>query len=125
MYVKCCSLRGKNVIRKSQHAYLRDDFILFEQGGYLSLKKQFPVLIAEDDPVSRMLLEKTLVKAGYEVAVVKNGHEALESFSKKFYPIVLTDWMMPRMDGLQLCRAIRKNISTGYVFILYSQPRTL
>ncbi len=81
------------------------------------MKKQFPILIAEDNPVSRMLLEKTLIKAGYEVATVTNGREALESFKKKFFPIVLTDWMMPEMDGPQLCNAIRKNISTGYVFI--------
>ncbi len=81
------------------------------------MENMFPILIAEDDPVSRLFLEKTLVKAGYEVATVMNGREALESFSKKFFPIVLTDWIMPEMDGLQLCRAIRKNISTGYVFI--------
>jgi len=87
------------------------------------LENLFPILIAEDDPVSRMLLEKTLVKAGYEVATVTNGREALESFSKKFFPIVLTDWMMPEMDGLQLCRAIRKNILTGYVFIFILTSR--
>ena len=81
------------------------------------LEKQIPILIVEDDPVSRLLLEKILVKTGYEVATVTNGHEALESFSKKFFPIVLTDWIMPEMDGLELCRTIRKNISTGYVFI--------
>jgi diguanylate cyclase (GGDEF)-like protein len=87
------------------------------------MENLFPILIAEDDPVSRMLLEKTLAKAGYEVATVTNGREALESFSKKFFPIVLTDWMMPEMDGLQLCRAIRKNISTGYVFIFILTAR--
>ncbi|HIJ58118.1 MAG TPA: diguanylate cyclase [Deltaproteobacteria bacterium] len=87
------------------------------------MENLFPILIAEDDPVSRMLLEKTLVKAGYEVATVTNGREALESFSEKFFPIVLTDWMMPEMDGLQLCRAIRKNISTGYVFIFILTAR--
>jgi len=87
------------------------------------LENLFPILIAEDDPVSRMLLEKTLVKAGYEVTTVTNGREALESFSKKFFPIVLTDWMMPQMDGLQLCREIRKNVSTGYVFIFILTAR--
>jgi two-component system cell cycle response regulator len=87
------------------------------------LENLFPILIAEDDPVSRMLLEKTLVKAGYEVATVTNGREALESFRKKFFPIVLTDWMMPEMDGLQLCRAIRENVSTGYVFIFILTAR--
>jgi CheY-like chemotaxis protein len=40
------------------------------------MENLFPILIAEDDPVSRMLLEKTLVKAGYEVATVTNGREA-------------------------------------------------
>jgi len=87
------------------------------------LENMFPILIAEDDPVSRMLLEKILVKAGYEVTTVTNGREALESFSKKFFPIVLTDWMMPEMNGLQLCRAIRKNILTGYVFIFMLTAR--
>lgn len=64
-----------------------------------------------------MLLEKTLAKAGYEAVSVKDGHEALASFRKRFFPIVFTDWMMPEMDGLQLCRAIRKEVSIGYVFI--------
>jgi diguanylate cyclase (GGDEF)-like protein len=78
----------------------------------------FPILLAEDNPVSRKLLEKTLVKAGHEVTSVENGRKALELFNEEFFPIVLTDWMMPEMDGLQLCRAIRKNASPGYVFII-------
>ena len=44
----------------------------------------FPILIAEDNPVSRKLLEKTLLKAGYEVTSVENGRKALELFNKKF-----------------------------------------
>jgi len=82
------------------------------------LKRHFPVLIAEDDPVSRKLLEKTLIKAGYEVMSAKNGRKALELFNKKFFPIILTDWMMPEMDGLELCRTIRKDTHPGYVFII-------
>jgi len=75
-------------------------------------------LIAEDDPVSRKLLEKVLIKAGNKVVSVENGQKALELFNDKFFPIVLTDWMMPEMDGLELCRAIRKNTYPGYVFII-------
>ena len=84
------------------------------------MKHQFPILIAEDNPVSRKLLEKTLVKAGYETVSMENGRKALEIFNKRFFPIVLTDWMMPEMDGLELCRAIRENdsASSGYVFII-------
>lgn len=78
----------------------------------------FPILIAEDDAVTRMLLEKTLIKAGHEVVSVENGRKALELFQERFFPIVLTDWMMPEMDGLELCRAIRKKKNPGYVFIV-------
>ena len=82
------------------------------------MSDNFPILIAEDDPVSRKLLEKVLVKAGNKVVSVENGQKALELFSDKFFPIVLTDWMVPEMDGLELCRAIRKNTYPGYVFII-------
>ena len=79
-------------------------------------RSHFPILIVEDDPVSRRLLEKTLVKAGHEFVSVENGRKALEEFKERFFPIVLTDWMMPEMNGLQLCRAIRERTNTGYVF---------
>jgi len=87
------------------------------------LENRFPVLIVEDDAVSRMLLEMTLMKAGYEVVSAKDGREALACFNKQFFPIVFTDWMMPEMDGLQLCRSIRENVSTGYVFIFLLTAR--
>ncbi len=83
------------------------------------LDSTFPVLLAEDDRLTKRLLERTLLKAGYEVTSVSNGHEALEIFNDKFFPIILTDWMMPEMDGLQLCKSIRENKhSSGYVFIV-------
>ncbi len=93
-------------------------------GDELSLNKMkekeprphFPILIVEDDPVSRRLLEKTLVKAGHEFVSVENGRKALEEFKERFFPIVLTDWTMPEMNGLELCRAIRERTNTGYVF---------
>jgi two-component system cell cycle response regulator len=80
--------------------------------------ERFPVLVAEDNPVSRKLLEKALHKAGYEVVSVKNGQAALDYLKKRFCPIVLTDWMMPEMDGPDLCRAIRKSEFQGYVFVI-------
>jgi len=78
-----------------------------------------PVLIAEDNPVGRRLLEKSLAKAGHEVVSASNGREAFELFKERFFPIVLTDWMMPEMDGVQLCRAIRCHQTPGYVFIVF------
>ena len=82
------------------------------------MKDSFPILIAEDNPVSKTLLEKSLIKAGYEVVSANDGREAFKILKKDFFPIVITDWMMPEMDGLELCRAIRSNDFPGYIFIV-------
>lgn len=83
------------------------------------LTDSFPILIAEDNAVSRKLLEKSLAKAGHEVVAAANGRKALEIFRETFFPMVLTDWMMPEMDGIALCRAIRNHASPGYVYIVF------
>ena len=82
-------------------------------------KDSFPILIAEDDAVSRKLLEKSLAKAGHDVVAAANGRMAFEMFRETFFPMVLTDWMMPEMDGIALCRAIRNHASPGYVYIVF------
>lgn len=87
------------------------------------MKRGFPILLAEDDPISRKLIEKTLLKAGHDVTTVANGRQALELFNEKFFPIVLTDWMMPEMDGLDLCRAVRASTAEGYVYIILLTAR--
>lgn len=65
------------------------------------------ILIADDDAVSQLLLEATLKKLGHEVVVAANGREAWGAFQKESFPVIISDWMMPEMDGLTLCRAIR------------------
>jgi two-component system cell cycle response regulator len=87
------------------------------------LKNDFPILIAEDNPVSRKLMEMTLRQAGYEVVSAENGLEALKVFKERFFPIILTDWGMPEMDGLELCKAIRESPAEGYVFIFLITAR--
>jgi PleD family two-component response regulator len=57
-------------------------------------------LLAEDDPVTRMLMTRFLKKAGYEVDAVANGSEALDKMTKRYYPMLVTDWEMPEMDGV-------------------------
>jgi CheY-like chemotaxis protein len=67
------------------------------------------ILVADDDVLSRRLLEKTLERVGYEVTRVGNGREAVESLSKPDAPrLALLDWMMPELDGPGVCREIRK-----------------
>ena len=78
----------------------------------------YPILLAEDDPISRRLFEKILVKEGFTVTTVENGRKALDLFRQRFFPIVLTDWQMPVMEGPELCRAIREENPDRYVFII-------
>ena len=80
--------------------------------------RSFPILLAEDDPISRRLFEKILAKEGFTVTSVPNGRQALDLFRRQFFPIVLTDWQMPEMEGPELCRAIRGENSDRYVFIV-------
>lgn len=68
------------------------------------------ILIAEDDPTSSFLLERALTKQGYETVVARDGQEAFEFLQGQVFDAVLTDWMMPRMDGITLVRKIRENI---------------
>ena len=82
------------------------------------MEKQFPILIVEDDTITGKLLEKKLSEEGYAVTIAENGIVALEKLSQTFSPIVISDWMMPELDGLGLCRAIRKREWEGYVFII-------
>ena len=83
----------------------------------------FPVLVVEDDPVSSRILEKSLTKSGRKVVTAGNGREALDLLEKTFFPIVITDWMMPELDGLELCRRIRKREWPSYVFIILLTAR--
>ena len=78
----------------------------------------FPILIVDDNEESLRLHERTLTKAGHKVTTAGNGVEALGLFKEQFFPIILSDWMMPEMDGLKLCRAIRKKRLSGYVYII-------
>jgi two-component system cell cycle response regulator len=81
------------------------------------------ILLAEDDPVTRMLMTRFLKKAGYEVDAVANGSEALDRMTKRYYPMLVTDWEMPEMDGVALCKAVRNMQLDGYVYALLLTAR--
>jgi diguanylate cyclase (GGDEF)-like protein len=81
------------------------------------------ILLAEDDPVTRMLMTRFLKNAGYEVDAVCNGSEALDRMTKRYYPMLVTDWEMPEMDGVALCQAVRNMQLDGYVYALLLTAR--
>ncbi len=80
--------------------------------------QNFSILIAEDNPVSGKMLEKILVQEGHKVIFAKNGRVAMEKFNNEFCPIIITDWMMPEMNGTELCRVIRAGDHQSYVYII-------
>lgn len=82
------------------------------------------ILIAEDEPVSRRLLQSYLQKWGHEVVVTTNGLEAWQMFEQDEFPLVITDWMMPEMDGVDLIRRIRQSERSFHVYILLLTARS-
>lgn len=80
--------------------------------------KPFPILVVDDNLLQRTVLEASLKAAGHDVVVAENGKEGLDIFRKGYYPIVMTDWVMPEMNGLELCRAIRADDSGRYTYII-------
>ena len=78
------------------------------------------ILIAEDDPVSRCFLEVTLIKWGYEVVTTSDGNDAWEAFQRERPTIAIFDWMMPGIDGAEVCRRVRSVETTipSYLIML-------
>jgi two-component system, cell cycle response regulator len=77
------------------------------------------VLIADDDPVSRHMLQVSLYKAGYEVISACDGEEAFRLLERTDCPrLAILDWMMPGKDGIEICREIRKRGPESYVYMI-------
>src|SRR5580704_9555022 len=89
----------------------------------LTQDRSAAILLAEDDPVTRMLMTRFLKKAGYEVDAVADGTDALEHMTQRYYPFLVTDWEMPEMDGIELCKAVRNLQLDGYVYALLLTAR--
>jgi len=77
------------------------------------------ILIAEDDNVTRHILEKSVTEMDFEVVSCKNGHDAWKILQSENAPhLLILDWMMPGMDGLEICRKVREQAKEPYTFIL-------
>jgi two-component system cell cycle response regulator len=78
------------------------------------------ILIAEDDTVSRMILTKAVEKSGHECLAVENGEKAWELFQNTpGVDVVISDWMMPGIDGPEFCRRVRAANSGWYTFFIF------
>ncbi len=72
----------------------------------------FKILIAEDDRELRQLFAHVLTKNGYTVLGVSNGEEALAALEQSYYDLIISDIMMPKMDGYELVRSVRESGSS-------------
>src|SRR2546423_5341232 len=76
------------------------------------------ILVADDDRTARFLLSSTLIELGHSVTEVTNGCEAWEAWKREHHQLVISDWMMPGVDGLELCRRIRAEEESGFAYII-------
>ncbi len=76
------------------------------------------ILIAEDDLISRKLLQTNLEQMGYLVTASTDGQEAWDIFDRVPYRIVVSDWLMPSVNGLELCKKIRQRPDTDYTYFI-------
>jgi len=81
------------------------------------------VLVVDDTKILREQISCTLKSAGYEVEEASDGLEAWEKISKGKIRLVVSDWVMPRMSGIDLCAKIRQTNLNGYVYILLLTSR--
>jgi putative two-component system response regulator len=75
-------------------------------------------LVVEDDDFTAELLEHTLGQFGYQVTLARNGREAFRLIRTGRYRLVVSDWEMPEMNGVELCRSIRQRRSGSYVYVI-------
>jgi sigma-B regulation protein RsbU (phosphoserine phosphatase) len=90
----------------------------------MDLVKLGPILVADDEPVSRRLLASTLTTWGYEVVAVENGIKAWQYFEGEHRPsLAILDWMMPGMSGVEICTRARQNAKTEGIYLILLTAR--
>jgi phosphoserine phosphatase RsbU/P len=82
------------------------------------------ILAVEDDLVARKILVQALHQLGHEVAEASDGGEALRKLETQPARVIVSDWLMPAMDGLDLCRRIRSQVNTEYTYFILLTSRT-
>ncbi len=77
------------------------------------------VLIAEDDNASRIVLQNHLQNWGYEVIAAEDGYQAWNVIQTSRPEIILIDWIMPGIDGIELCKKVRSQSDKNYIYTIF------
>lgn len=86
-------------------------------------KKQYKILVVDDEKDIQEFIEYNLKKEGYDVFLANNGIEAIEQAKKIKPDLILMDVMMPQMDGIQACQQIKSNPALNKIFIVFLTAR--
>jgi two-component system cell cycle response regulator len=81
------------------------------------------ILLVDDEPTQRLIMARLLKRAGYSVEVAGNGREALAKIATGDFQLLVTDWEMPEMDGIALCRELRATPGKGYIYTILLTAR--
>lgn len=85
--------------------------------------QKWRILLVDDEPTQRLIMARLLKRAGYDVEAAANGKEALEKIGAGDFQLMITDWEMPEMDGIALCRAVRASHKQGYIYTILLTAR--
>lgn len=88
-----------------------------------AMPSQVSVLVVDDDPVACLQLRRVAEAAGYEVTVAQNGREAWDVLTRSHHRLVISDWYMPELDGVELCRKVRSRRNEPYVYFILVTSR--
>ena len=76
------------------------------------------ILFVDDEETLRDTIEEMIMILGYDVELAKDAKEALEIAQKEYFPLIITDLMMPEIDGTQLCKQIREINETAVIYAI-------
>ena len=76
------------------------------------------VLVADDETTSRLVARRAIERLSHECDVASDGEQAWAMLQSTEYDVLITDWMMPGLDGPELCRRVRASRRDAYTYIL-------
>jgi CheY-like chemotaxis protein len=76
------------------------------------------VLVVDNDPLSRLVVQTAVERLGHEPTAAEAGEAAWRCFNHDKPDVLITDLMMPKLDGLELCRRVRADARSGYTYII-------
>src|SRR5919106_945192 len=79
---------------------------------------EMKILVVDDEPLSRQVLQAAVEQLGHHWTAAENGEAAWHCFNQDKPDVLITDLLMPEVDGLELCRRVRADTRAGYTYII-------